>query len=374
MARLRQDQVDLLLRVAGLVGWAAVAVPLTGAEPRSLVSPAWVAGYLLFGVLYLVCTGMDPPFSKAGRTLVLALMATGVAVNLVAPAYGYAGVLPLIATAVAAFILPFAAMAVLILVQTTILMAPLWAATDLTAALTQTLSSMGFQFFTAGVVALMRRESCARISLARAHAELESAQAALAENSRTAERLRIARDLHDLVGHQLTALAVNLEVASHVAEGPAKEQVELSRMIAKDLLRDVRAAVGRLREGPVDLPSALRTIGASVPSPEIHLRVPDDLVIPDQPRTEALLRCVQEIITNTIRHADSQNLWIEVSRNAIGEAVVTARDDGKGVASVVPGNGLVGMTERLRQLGGDVSFASESGHGFRVEARLPVAA
>ena len=77
-------------------------------------------------------------------------------------------------------------------------------------------------------------------------------------SSRTTERLRIARDLHDLLGHHLTALSLNLEVASHLATGEANEQIEKSKAITKLLLGDVRDVVSRLRnDEPVDLGAAI---------------------------------------------------------------------------------------------------------------------
>jgi signal transduction histidine kinase len=76
------------------------------------------------------------------------------------------------------------------------------------------------------------------------------------------------------------------------------------------------------------------------------------------------------VVTNAVRHAAADNLWIEVSQSN-GCARVQAWDDGEGAAEVRPGNGLAGMRERFEQLGGQVSFGSALGEGFRVEAVLP---
>jgi signal transduction histidine kinase len=75
-------------------------------------------------------------------------------------------------------------------------------------------------------------------------------------------------------------------------------------------------------------------------------------------------------VTNTIRHAEADNLWIELRGGPSG-TVVRARDDGRGAATVRPGNGLTGMRERLEQLGGELSWRSGAGEGFRVVAQLP---
>ncbi|MFD0898777.1 sensor histidine kinase [Actinomadura sediminis] len=211
-----------------------------------------------------------------------------------------------------------------------------------------------------------RRNAETSERLAVANAELRAATELLAESSRSGERLRIARELHDLVGHQLTALVLELEVAAHRSGGPEKAHVERARGLARDLLGDVRVAVGELRGRSVRLDRALQEIVADLPRPRVHLRVGD--VEPDETSAAALVRCVQEIVTNAIRHADARNLWVEVARDGDG-VVLSARDDGCGTNVLRLGNGLAGMRERVAQLGGDVSFDTRNGFGVRV--RVP---
>jgi signal transduction histidine kinase len=82
------------------------------------------------------------------------------------------------------------------------------------------------------------------------------------------------------------------------------------------------------------------------------------------------VRCVQEILTNTVRHADAEHLWITVSQ--AGAAVtISAHDDGCGTMAVRPSNGLTGMRERLEHLGGTLTYRSEPGRGFQLRATLP---
>jgi signal transduction histidine kinase len=210
-----------------------------------------------------------------------------------------------------------------------------------------------------------------REELGVANAELAAAQGRLAETSKVEERLRISRDLHDLVGHQLSALAVNLEVASHLAEGPASEPVARSRVIAKDLLSDVRQVVGRLREPRARLGRALADLAVAVPTPRVVLDVHGDLDELGEDEAEVVLRCVQELITNAMRHAEAEHLWITLTCNG-GELVLSARDDGRGATEVAVGHGLTGMRERVGRLGGELSW--DGADGFRVEARLRTAA
>src|SRR3546814_12036878 len=82
-------------------------------------------------------------------------------------------------------------------------------------------------------------------TLFRSNSELRATRALLAESSRLSERMRISRELHDLLGHHLTALSLNLEVATHVSSGKAQEHVRQAHTLAKLLLTDVREAVSR---------------------------------------------------------------------------------------------------------------------------------
>ena len=96
----------------------------------------------------------------------------------------------------------------------------------------------------------------------------------------------------------------------------------------------------------------------------------EDLALTDPVRAQVLLRCAQEMITNSVRHARADNLWIGLEHDENGVALI-ARDDGRGAKVVEPGNGLTGMSERLRQLGGELKFESKPGEGFRLHAWLP---
>lgn len=358
---------------AGLVAWAVIAAPaLSGEEIAAPV--AWWTAYLTCGALFAVTSSQAlAARPNLSRWLLVPQVAAGIAGLLAAPTYAFAAVPMIINMVSAAFLLPFRAVLGLVAAQTAVIIAVLVRSdhSDPTAFLvTLGLVYGGFQLFSVWAVELGLRESRARRELAVVNAQLAAAQARLAESSRTAERLRIARDLHDVIGHQLTALAVNLEVASHLAQPPAAEHVERSRTIAKDLLRDVRTVVGQVRDRSVDAVAALRMLASAVPHPAIHLSVDDDVTVDDPVQSEALLRCVQEIVTNTVRHADADNLWIDIARGASG-TVVHARDDGQGTETVRPGNGLTGMRERLEQIGGELAYRSRAGEGFDVVARLP---
>lgn len=228
----------------------------------------------------------------------------------------------------------------------------------------------GLQYFAMCAAQLVRSEIFARQQLARANAELQAAQSILREGARLSERLRIARDLHDTVGHSLTTLSVHLDVAQRLTDGPATEHVVLARAVAGDLLNQVRDVVSRFRVEPLDLRIALERLAAGAQGLRVSLRIADNLAVADTATAEAIVHCVQEAITNTIRHAYARELVVEVFEQG-DELVVKTHDDGRGGA-FRPGNGLKGMRERFEELGGKLAFESNEGRGFTVEGVLPM--
>ena len=240
-------------------------------------------------------------------------------------------------------------------------------------ALTFGFGAAGFQMFAAMTTGLMLREAAARVEFARTNAELLATRALLAESSRAGERLRIARDLHDTLGHHLTALSLQLDVSARLADGKAAEHVRQAHAITRLLLADVRSVVGEMRgSGQTDFARAIRTLAEVATTPAIHLDMPEPLRIDDHSQAQSLLRCVQEIITNASRHADARNLWIRIEPSADGIAL-HARDDGRGADAVRIGNGLKGMRERFAEHAGRVEFGTKRGEGFEIHGFMPTA-
>jgi signal transduction histidine kinase len=238
-----------------------------------------------------------------------------------------------------------------------------------TMALIVAVSCGGFQLFAACAAQLLRSEIAARDKLASANAELRAAQALLGESARMGERLRIARDLHDVMGHSLTSLTIHLDVASRLTTGPAAEHLSCARAVSGELLEQVRAVVGRSRVPPIDLRTTLQALANSVNGLSVRVILPDDLAVLDPARADTILRCAQEAITNTLRHAGARELVIEVQDNGSG-VVVVARDDGRGGKFVI-GHGLLGMRERFEMFGGSLSIASQEGEGFSIRGIIP---
>lgn len=204
------------------------------------------------------------------------------------------------------------------------------------------------------------------------NSELLASQHLLSEASRQGERTRIARDLHDLLGHHLTALSINLQIAERVADGEAKERIAESRALARLLLSDVRDAVSTLREeSAVDFARAVSLLVERVPRLDVHLDVADDLSIDEFEVAESLLRCVQEALTNTLRHASASRSWIRLWREG-DEIHLEIRDDGSQSKPLVEGNGLKGMRERLAVLRGTLVLDTVD-DALQVHVTIPVA-
>ena len=215
------------------------------------------------------------------------------------------------------------------------------------------------------------RERAARTALAIANAELRANRELLAENSRAAERLRISRDLHDALGHHLAALSIQLDVASRRAPEPAAQDIHEAHAITRLLLSDVRDVVGTLRhEAHTDAVALIRPLCRNIGDLSIHLEVPEGALPVNSAQAEALVRCVQEVITNTLKHAKAGNVWIQLAP-VDGGITVRASDDGRGAARLQPGTGLTGMRERFAQVGGEVAVTTTAGNGFAVQAFMP---
>jgi len=376
-----------LLRYAGLFTWAMVGVPLVysqyvpadgGEELAGLDGRAmWLfACYLGFGACYWWLTrGLGHTTGNwVDRALLLVLTVFALAVSYFNGS-GLGSILLMVAAGVIPWLLPPGSGIVLLLLSQLAVL-PIYYNVfrmPLFEALMQSLLYGGFSMFIYVTSLVARQQAQARDEQRRLNAELRATRALLAESARVNERTRISRELHDLLGHHLTALSLNLEVASHMTEGRPHEHVRQAHTLAKLLLTDVREAVSQLRDasGGIDLAAALKPLADHVPSLQVELDVESPLAIDDPERAHVMLRCTQEIITNAVRHAGARHLWIRVWRED-GAVVLEARDDGQGADGVVPGNGLRGMHERLQQCGGTLDIQTRRGAGFRLRLSIPV--
>ena len=349
------------LRYAGIATWMLVAatlllLPLVAREEvDSARIFGWWSAALLFILAFLHPAARLRTLAPLWKRLIVMTVMTA---SVFALSYFTRSALGVILSTIVAGILPWILPRV---IATAWLLGiafafSVWAAIlpqfGLAYALPQLMITLGLMLFAYAASMLALNQLKARDELRRVNSELRATQSLLAENTRIAERVRIARELHDLIGHHLTALSLNLEVASHTAEGKAREHVVRAGSIARLLLSDVREVVSDMRQGDrVDLREAIRELASGVPEPTIHLDIPDELSLTDPKRAQILLRCAQEVITNAVRHAQAHNLWIRLAADDEGLRL-EARDDGRGAIELLPGNGLTGMRERIKELGG----------------------
>ncbi|MBB1473571.1 sensor histidine kinase [Luteimonas sp. MC1782] len=193
-----------------------------------------------------------------------------------------------------------------------------------------------------------------------------------------AERERIGRDLHDLLGHTLSLVALKSDLAARLVErdpAAARAEIDAVSRVARDALAQVRSAVSGIRAAGIaaELASArllLECDGVALRHDWDERGLAGGALPPRVENTLALV--LREAVTNIQRHARAQSA--EISMRATDDGItLRIRDDGRGGA-IVPGNGVGGMRERIEVLGGRLDIGPAGGHGTLVEAWLPLPA
>lgn len=202
----------------------------------------------------------------------------------------------------------------------------------------------------------------------RATARLRLAHDEIEHLAKVAERERIARDLHDLLGHTLSLIVLKSELASKLADrdlGRARAEIRDVERISRDALAQVRAAVGGFRSAGLqdEIDRAREALAAA----NVALDAKFDSTQFAPAREAVLALAIREGTTNIIRHAAAKHCKMRLSRDLDGDRLVIA-DDGRG-SSAAFGNGLSGMRERVMSLGGTLTL--ERADGMRLEIVLP---
>jgi signal transduction histidine kinase len=223
-------------------------------------------------------------------------------------------------------------------------------------------------------------------------AELERAREELARRAVTEERLRLARELHDVVAHAMSVIAVQSGVGAHVADsrpGEVGKALAAIEVTSRAALTELRRLLGVLRQdgdpqaslAPVPGLANLDVLLAEVAEAGLAVRLLVEGAPAPLPAGVDLsaYRIVQEALTNVVKHAGPAHAQVTI-RYRDQEVAVEVIDDGRGVAAVAgdgrsgTGHGLIGMAERVAAFGGDLEVGPRPGGGFRVAARLPLAA
>ncbi|TMD15009.1 MAG: sensor histidine kinase [Chloroflexi bacterium] len=201
-------------------------------------------------------------------------------------------------------------------------------------------------------------------------AELRAARAEVAQHATDRERSRIARDLHDLLGHSLSLITLKGELATRLLpEGaPGVDEVRDMVALSREALQQVRDAVSGYRQPT--LATELMAARVALRAAGMDLEVQQDVGALDR-ETEAVLGWViREGCTNVIRHSGAKHCRIHLTRNP-GELKIEVANDGWRVPQVPAGNGLRGLEERLSALGGTLDAFALPTAGFRLVATVP---
>ena len=209
-----------------------------------------------------------------------------------------------------------------------------------------------------------------------ANRELNSYLALSEKIAEDRERKRIAREIHDTLGHALTGISAGIDAVKVLVDidtNRAKEQLNNVSVVVRDGIRDVRGSLNKMRPGALEnntLKEALIKIireYEAISNLEIHLRYEWDNIDLDIAKEDIVFRVIQESITNSVRHGHAKTIWIELLEEE--SYVMTIQDDGVGFDELHYGYGLKQMQERLMIIGGSVCF--ENRDGFYTHIEIP---
>lgn len=225
---------------------------------------------------------------------------------------------------------------------------------------------------------LNKRLEIANTDLKRTNEELEKS---LMDNARLAEireRNRIAREIHDTLGHTLTGLAAGIDACIALAgdDKPAlRNQLDLLSKVSRNGIKDIRMSVSSLRPDAPERLNLKNAIEELVENTKrvagVNIKLDCDIINLkfDEDEEMAIYRIVQESLTNAIRHGKAKNIDVSIKKN-YGSINLLICDDGIGCEDIKAGFGLRHIRERVNMLKGQVNFSSEE--GFKVEAMIPI--
>lgn len=218
----------------------------------------------------------------------------------------------------------------------------------------------------------------ANSQLQEANIQLKGYAGQMAEAARTMERNRLAREIHDTLGHALTGIIAGLDACAtlvEIAPIKAREQLEKVQKAARQGMKDVRRSVSALRPDRLERLSLQEALDqmihdmSAMTDAKILLEYTDRKISLDKEEEEAVYRIVQESITNAVRHGRATKVEALIERQ-FGNLHILIRDNGIGCKKVEPGFGLLHMAERIELLGGNLHY--DGTEGFLLEVNFPI--
>lgn len=226
---------------------------------------------------------------------------------------------------------------------------------------------------------LFEQAKWAAVEIARANARLQDERNRTEIRTRTDERERLAREIHDTVGYTLTAVLVQIDALRvDIAREPAKAPLRLEKLetSVRGAMQDVRREVSRLRDDAARKESwktrwlKLCTTFADSTGIRVNTSISDELMDMQDALGETLYRVFQESLTNAYRHGRATLVDIAAGIRE-DRLVIRVSDNGGGAAAVLPGNGLTGMQERVHAMGGEIAWRTQAGKGFDIGIVFP---
>jgi signal transduction histidine kinase len=357
------------LRYIGIFGWlVAGSTSFVRFARNSEGVVPWAVAYLGFGALFWISSDRSASYairlgSLAGQAVLAAVLAF-----LGMPLFEGA-LLALVAAQVPTLLplwmsLPWAAVQAIPL---GIALGRIYDRVETTKSIT---GYLGFSAFAIFAVHLFEAERKAKLDLDRTVRELVATRAMLEQSTRIAERMHIARELHDLLGHDLSAFVLQLDLARRTAEEKTRPALDQIHKSAHQMLQNVRNTVIQI-EKKTDLSLLVRKMVEKFPGLHVDVDMPPELSIDDDVRSLVAWRCVQESVTNVVKYARAERVGIML-RELNGNLDVRIEDDGRGIGEAKPGFGLRNMRERIEALGGTLEISNGPSGGTVVFARIPL--
>ncbi len=371
-----EQSVSVNRALAALTVVAYVTLPLGSAKYETLVLPT-----LLVGLVYAVfAIAVFPWVQKRSRAFAVAYVCVQLPLGFT--------IFALSGAAVGAVLL------LVVLVSQSVLLLPLWAAfavalvtplihmpMALMDGVREGLATLAVMVFAVVVTELVMREKRSRAELAEAHERLRGYAAQAEQLATTQERNRLAREIHDGLGHHLTVVQMMLQAARAVIHTADADRIDTMLAKAQDqsreALAEVRRSVSALREPRSEpLVEALRALADEASA----AGVPTGFEVKGTARDaraeveESLFRAAQEGLTNVRKHARAETATVVLDYAGDDLVRLEVRDDGRGLDGDSPsgkGFGLVGLKERVAGIGGRVSVEPAEGHGLVLKVEVP---